>query len=442
MNTLLETLLYEWRERKLPSAIRRDTPLNLRSVEGINHAFVITGFRRVGKTYLLYDAISRLLETHSRHDVVYLNFEDERLVPTTTDLLTDLLPHIHAVYGQKPAYLFLDELQLVPNWSKWVRRMLDTEPITLVVTGSSSKMSSAELPTELRGRAWETTVHPLTFREFLRFKQQEVDLTRVDAIKTEAARFRFLFDEYLTFGGLPAVVLTPPEKKLELLQSYFQTVVQKDIAERHRIDNDIALRTLLKLLLNAGTITISKLHRNLKSLGVPIGKSTVDTYLSYIETSYFIDQVAIHHPKVTNQLHYPRKVYVVDTGFLTALSTKFSKNTGRLFEHIAFHQLARVHDTLHYYKDARGREVDFAVLEDGKTAALYQICVDLADEETQQREVRSLLSAGRTLHCSNLYLLTLDMPDSFRPPPHTIQVVSAAAFLQGETRAVSAIMPA
>lgn len=441
MNTLLETLLYEWRERKLPSAIRRDTPLQLRSVEGINHAFVITGFRRVGKTYLLYDAISRLLETRSRHDVVYLNFEDERLVPATTDLLTDLIPHIQALYGQKPKYLFLDEVQLVPNWSKWVRRMVDTESITLVVTGSSSKMSSAELPTELRGRAWEITVRPLTFNEFLRFKQQEVDLTRVDAMKTEAARFRFLFDEYLTFGALPAVVLTPMEKKQELLQSYFHTVVQKDISERHRIKNDVALRTLLKLLLNAGTITISKLHRNLQSLGIKIGKSTIDTYLSSIEESYFIEQVSIHHPKVINQLHYPRKVYVVDTGFLTALSTKFSKNTGRLFEHVTFHQLARMHDTLHYYRDARGHEVDFAVLEDGKTTALYQVCVDLTDEDTQRREILSLLSAGRTLHCSNLYVVTLDVPDSFRPP-HNIQVISAAAFLQGETRAVSATIPA
>jgi predicted AAA+ superfamily ATPase len=231
MNTLLRTLLYEWKDRKLPQVIGRDTLLDTSAQQGTNNATVITGFRRVGKTYMLYEAIEKLLETHPREEVVYINFEDERIIAPTTDLLTDLIPEIQAVYGTKPKYLFLDELQLIPNWSKWVRRILDSEAIQLFITGSSSKMSSAELPTELRGRAWEVKVSPLTFAEFLRFKKTGVDFEKSAYVKDEMARFRFLFDEYLTFGALPAVVLTVQEKKQELLQSYFQTVVQKDIAE-------------------------------------------------------------------------------------------------------------------------------------------------------------------------------------------------------------------
>ncbi|MDD5371106.1 MAG: ATP-binding protein, partial [Anaerolineaceae bacterium] len=255
---------------------------------GTKNATVITGFRRVGKTYLLYEIIEKLLASHSRDEVVYINFEDERILKPTTDLLTDLIPEILAVYGKKPQFLFLDELQIIPNWSKWVRRILDSESVQIFITGSTAKMSSAELPTELRGRSWEVRVSPLTFKEFLRFKDVNLDFEKLAYVKDEVARFRFLFDEYLTYGGLPAVVLTSPEKKQELLQSYFQTVVQRDIAERHKIDNDAALRTLLKLLLNSSTITISKLTNTLKSMGIPVGKSTIDNYLLYIESSYFM----------------------------------------------------------------------------------------------------------------------------------------------------------
>ncbi|OGG12158.1 hypothetical protein A3J20_02380 [Candidatus Gottesmanbacteria bacterium RIFCSPLOWO2_02_FULL_42_29] len=427
MNTILRTLLFEWKDRKLPPIIERDTHLDTSLQEGTNNVTVITGFRRVGKTYLLYQAIEKLLEIHPREEVVYINFEDERIITPSTDLLTGLIPEIQATFGKKPKYLLLDELQLVPNWSKWVRRILDSETIQLYITGSSSKMSSAELPTELRGRSWEIMVNPLTFKEFLRFKKTNIDFEKLDFVKDEMARFRFLFDEYLVYGALPAVALTATEKKQELLQTYFQTVVQRDIAERYKIDNDTALRTLLKLLLNSSYITISKLANSLKSMNIPVGKSTVDNYLSYIESSYFMNELYIYNRAVINQLQYPRKVYFVDTGFMTALSTKFSKNMGRLFENIVFHKLARENDTKHYYKDDKGNEVDFAILSEGKTTALYQVCFDLTDEETQSREVRALIKAGNNLKCRNLNLLTLEKPDNYKPPQE-IKIISAAEF--------------
>lgn len=428
MNTILGTLLYEWRDRKLPAVIGRDTHLEISSQPGTNNATVITGFRRVGKTYLVYEAIEGLMKTLSREEAVYINFEDERIISPDISLLTNLVPEIQAVYGGKPKYLFLDELQLVSNWSKWARRILDTEEIQIFITGSSSKMSSAELPTELRGRAWEVKVGPVNFREFLRFKKTEIDFKKLTAVKDEQARFRFLFDEYLTFGGLPAAVLTPAEKKQELLQSYFQTVVQRDISERYKIDNDIALRTLLKLLLNSSYITISKLHNSLKSMGIAVGKSTIDKYLSYIETAYFLDEVYIYNRSMKNQLQYPRKVYFVDTGFMTVLSTKFSKNTGRLFENLAFHKLRQKYEAIHYWRDGRGNEVDFVIVDEGKTAALYQVCFDLSDEETRSREIRSLIKAGKALSCENLNILTLEIPETLKLP-REVKIISAAEFL-------------
>lgn len=427
MNTLLRTLLLEWRDRELPRVVARDAHLATDNSPNIHNATVITGFRRVGKTFLMYETIEKLLETHPREEIVYLNFEDERIVAPSTDLLTDLIPEIQAVYGKKPTHLFLDELQLIPHWSKWVRRILDTESVQLFITGSSSKMSSAELPTELRGRAWEVKIGPLTFREFLRFKKTSIDFQKAPYAKDEMARFRFLFDEYLIFGALPGVVLVSPEQKQELLQSYFQTVVQRDIAERYAIDNDIVLKTLLKLLLNSSYVTISKLTNSLKSMGTPVGKSTINNYLSYIESSYFMNELPIYSPVIINQLQYPRKVYFVDTGFMTALSTKFSKNMGRLFENAVFQRLIREHETVHYYRDDKGHEVDFALLEDGKTTAFYQVCYDVSDEETQVREVRSLVKAGEKLQCQNLNLVTLERVDTVKLPEE-IKVISAIEY--------------
>ncbi|MDD4663466.1 MAG: ATP-binding protein, partial [Caldisericia bacterium] len=257
MNEILRTLLYEWKDKKLPELIQRDIILVQKQIPDIHNATVITGFRRVGKTYLMYDLIKRLLKTNSREEIVYINFEDERIINPSVTLLTDLIPEIQALFGKKPKYLFLDEIQNVFNWSKWVRRILDNEDIQIYISGSTSKMSSHEIPTELRGRFWEIKVKTLSFHEYLTFIREEIDFQKAPFSKEETAKFQYLLDDYLRYGGLPDVVLLPAEKKLELLQSYFQTVVQRDMIEHFKIENHIALRTMLKLLINSPYFTIS-----------------------------------------------------------------------------------------------------------------------------------------------------------------------------------------
>ncbi|PIW73246.1 AAA family ATPase, partial [Candidatus Roizmanbacteria bacterium CG_4_8_14_3_um_filter_34_9] len=169
MLSFWETILSEWEQKTLPQIFPREQEISTSGFGQINKILVITGFRRTGKTYLLLSAISKLLQTYSRKDIFYLNFEDER-IPLTTQVLTDLLPAFQAHFGQKPKFLFLDEVQNVPLWSKYIRRILDNGNIQIFLTGSSSKMSSFELPTELRGRSIEQKVSPLNFREFLIFK--------------------------------------------------------------------------------------------------------------------------------------------------------------------------------------------------------------------------------------------------------------------------------
>lgn len=413
MNHILRTLLLEWRERKIPQVVKRDFVLEIPDIGAVRNATVITGFRRVGKTYVVFETIKRLLEKYTREEVIYINFEDERIINPNTDILTNLIPETISLYGHKPKYIFLDEVQLVPNWSKWVRRILDTESIQIIITGSSSKMGSSELPTELRGRAWEIKIDPLNFNEFVRFKNINLSLNNIDFLMEEKSKFKFLFNEYLVFGGLPAVVLSPEDKKQELLHSYFQTVVQKEITERYKINNENVLKTLLKLLLNSNYITISKLFFSLKSLGLPVGKTTIDKYINYIKSSYFMNELNIFSPKVVNQLMYPRKTYFIDNGFLTSLSTKFSKNTGRLFENLVYQKLIKSDGNLYYWKDTKGREVDFVSLNNGKISKLYQVCFDISDEDTLKRELKSLFRAKEILNCSNLNLIIFEKPSNF-----------------------------
>lgn len=142
-----------------------------------------------------------------------------------------------------------------------------------------------------------------------------------------------------------------------------------------------------------------------------------------------MNELYIYNPAVSNQLQYPRKVYFIDTGFMTALSTKFSKNMGRLFENVVFYKLAREHETVYYYKDDKGNEVDFAILSEGKTSALYQVCFDVTDEETLKREVRSLIKAGATLRCQNLNILVVEKPETLELPQEISIVQASSEFL-------------
>lgn len=405
MESILKTILYEWQDKALPQVIKRESILEEPEESPVKKVTVVTGFRRTGKTYLLFDLIKRLLEKYTRQEVVYLNFEDER-IPPKTEILTQLIPTCQSLFGKKPQYLFLDELQNIPNWSKWVRRILDNEQIKLFITGSSSKMSSFEIPTELRGRAWEKKIYPLSFSEFLHFENVAIDKEKIDWVDEEKAKFNFYFDEYLLNGGLPEIVLTAQEKKLELLQGYFQTVVRREIVERFKIKNEEGIKTVLKLLLNSTYVTVSKLYNSLKSMGLKIGKTTLNNYLSYIESSYFLKMLYFFSPSMLNQLQYPRKAYFIDNGFFTALSTKFSKNNGRLLENLVFWEFFKKGKEVFYYKDRMGNEVDFVIMKNGQPESLYQVSWDISDFETRERELKTLLRAGRKLGCNNLQIIT------------------------------------
>jgi len=410
MKPLIKTILYEWKDKKLPSILPRETKLSKFLQTKPRKVIAVTGFRRVGKTYLCWQLIEKLLKNYDKEEIIYINFEDER-IPLKTEFLTELLPSIKTSFDKKLKVLVLDEVHNIPLWSKWLRRISDNENIQIFVTGSSSKMSSREIPTELRGRCLEAPVLPLSFDEFLQFKNIEFELKAIGYSQQTKGKLQKALEEYLNFGALPEVVLTDKNNKLEILQQYYKTVIQRDIVERFKVKNQENLKAVLLLLLNSTYYSISKLYNNLKSLNYKIGKTTLLHYASYIENSYFLYSLPIFSYKIKNQLQYPRKAYFIDNGFINALSTKFARNLGRLYENLVFITLKRkkgLNSQLFYWKNQSGKEVDFVIKKGLKIKQLIQVCYDLSNSETKKREVKSLLKASKELKCSNLLIITQD----------------------------------
>jgi len=419
MLSFWETILSEWEQKTLPQIFPREQEISTSGFGQINKILVITGFRRTGKTYLLLSAISKLLQTYSRKDIFYLNFEDER-IPLTTQVLTDLLPAFQAHFGQKPKFLFLDEVQNVPLWSKYIRRILDNGNIQIFLTGSSSKMSSFELPTELRGRSIEQKVSPLNFREFLIFRNEPRS--------QEKSQFNFLFNEYLTFGGLPEIVRARPEDKINILQEYFRTVIRREIMERFNLKNEEPLKTVARLLFNSTYFSLSKIYRDLKSQGIKVGKNTVGNYFSYLSSSYLFAPLPHFSFSLRHQMTRPQKAFFVDNGFITTLSTKFSQNTGRLLENLVACLLRTADKEIYYFQNERKTdEIDFVILKNGQPEELIQVCFDLSDRETQKREFGALLRTGKKLGCSNLKIITASDSEKISIPP-PIKAISLSEF--------------
>ena len=407
MNEIIKTILTEWKEKNLPDIYDRQIDLSGYTKLNVPKIIVITGFRRVGKTYIALHLIKKLLKEKTRENIIYLNFEDER-IPAKTEFLTKIIPAAKQLSKEKIDFLFLDEIQTIPNWSKWLRRIYDNSNIRIFVSGSSSKMSSKEIPTELRGRFLEANVFPLSFKEFLRFKALKFDLNTVKYSENRKAELLNALNEYIEYGSLPEIVLSEEGKKAEIAISYYQTTVRRDIIERHNIKNEEALKALLRLMLNSTKYSVSKMYNNLKSMNYGIGKTTLQHYLGYIENSYFMFSVPIFSYKIKDQMQYPRKNYFIDNIFLTNVSTKFSKDYGRLYENIVAIELKRGNKDIYYWENSQHHEVDFVVKEGNNIKQLIQVCYNINDLETKKREARALLKASRELKCKNLLIITED----------------------------------
>jgi predicted AAA+ superfamily ATPase len=416
MKQLLEEIIKEWWNWQLPVVKPRQIDVVKFFDKRVKKAISIVGFRRVGKTFLLFDFAKKI----GQENCVYINFEDER-IPPKTEILTQLIEVIKEIRGERELILLMDEIQNIPNWSKWVRRINDTQNYFLVISGSSSKLSSVEIPTELRGRTITLEVSPLSFKEFVNFKEKNFSiLPKVEKL--------CLLRKYLIFGGLPEIVLSDETRKHLLLDEYYQTFLLRDIFERYQPRQKAAIKDMIRILLNCSYLTIGKLSNNLRSLNYKIGKSTVANYLSYLQDSFFIRLLEIHTPSVKSRLQHPKKIYFIDNFFLSRFSTTYSQNLGKLMENLVAQALfkktsVKPTEEIYYWKDYYQREVDFVLMEDFKVKELIQVTYASSIQEISEREIKSLIKAGSELRCPKLTIITWDYRGEIRTKEDKIKCI-------------------
>ncbi|GBE19432.1 hypothetical protein BMS3Abin17_00155 [archaeon BMS3Abin17] len=401
-----EKIIIKWKEFEIPEVLPRSYSLKL------NHDFIttITGPRRAGKTYLCFKKIVSLFkEGISKENILYINFEDEKLLNANADDLSNLLEkylELSNINQKQNIFLFLDEIQNVKNWDSWVRRISDTEKnIKLVLTGSSSKLLSKEISTKLRGRVLNMEVYPLSFKEYVKWNEIDYNLKTLIHSK-DKIQIKKAFLSYLQEGGYPAL-FTNKVSREQVLQSYYQSMIFKDIVERHKIKEIKKLKILIKLLFESVTkeISYNRLANKLKSLGFNISKNTIIEYISHLEDAYLFFENIKYEYSITKQLGSIKKIYCIDNGLLNAVSFKFSGDRGKLIENLVFIELKRRSNEIYFYSE--NGECDFLIKEKNKVISAIQVTENM-NEENSKREVNGLINALKKYNLKEGIILSLD----------------------------------
>lgn len=411
----LRQVVSEWQIRKLPEAMSREVDLSPWVGQSIKKIIAVVGFRRVGKTYILLNFAKQI----GQENCLYINFEDERL-PKNTNTLTSLLEIVSEYYPNNFPILLLDEIQNIPDWSRWARRVNETTNFQLILSGSSSKLSSAEIPTELRGRTITKTVFPLNFSEFISWKKLENNI--------------FALSEYLRYGGFPEIVISDEGKKPLLLDEYYQTFLVRDIIERYHPRQESAIRDLIRLVVNSPYYTIGKLTKSLNLASYIISKGTVSNYILWLTSSYFMRSLEIESPKVKSKIQHPKKPYFIDSYFISRLNETSSENISRQMEHAVAQHLFRDEAnnpnlSTNYWKDQSDKEVDFVVKNGLRVTNLIQVSFITSSIDIAPRETSSLIKASNQLNCQNLTLVTWDYKADLKIQNKTIHCIPIGSFI-------------
>ncbi len=412
-----------WKTEQATGIVREKYLDRLEAFFSSNQVITITGPRRAGKSYIMRQMAKRLIEKGiKKENLLFVNFEDPRF----TSLDTKLMEEIFEVYREflfptDTPYIFLDEVQEVEGWEKWVRMMHELKKAKIVVSGSNAKLLSRELGTLLTGRHLDLTVFPLSFTEFLAFNKTEYK-SLLD-IAGKEAEIRGLLRRYMEFGSFPEVTLS--EQKREIILKYFDDLLTKDLFRRFRIRKPQVMKSLIKYYLsNAGNLTtFSSIEKFLHA-----SADTIEKFAGYFEDVYLIFFLKRFSFKVKEQEKSPRKVYSIDTGLSNAVGFRFSENIGRLAENIVFLELKRRQMQnpaieLFYWKDVHHREVDFLIKENTKVTELIQVCWDVSDERTKQRELRSLFKGMDELNKKEALVITDEFDETEEHKDKTIRFI-------------------
>ena len=411
-NLILE-ILQDWNswKKNMETGKERSAYLTncLRLLES-NIVLALIGIRRAGKSYLMRQVAKSLIDGNTPpENILIVNFEDPRF----TEFYSDLLPEIYETYLEflKPSvkpYILLDEIHNVPGWERWVRTIHELSRAKIIISGSTSKILSSELSSILTGRHLDLYVYPLDFGEFLSFRNIRLN-DQLD-ILAKKVEIKTLFREYMEWGGFPEVILS--ENKKQLLLTYFDDILTKDIERRYKIKKREILRTLARFYLSniAKPVTFNSLRKFLNTATI-----TVEKFSSYLEEVNLIFFTRRFSFSVKEQDKSARKVYATDVGLANSVGFRFSENMGRLMENMVAIKLKKrqsLNPNLEvYYWKENNREVDFLIKDGLQVKELIQVCWDINDLEVKKREVKALENTLKSLHLSEGLVITGDYED-------------------------------
>ena len=379
-----------------------------------NYAF--TGLRRAGKSYYLYQIIQEKFSKENFEQLLFINFEDERLLELTHHDLQYILDAYFELFELMPI-IFLDEIQNVPHWQKFVRRLAD-EGRRIFVTGSNAEMLSHEIASTLGGRFINKEILPLSFLEYLSFK--EIRVTSKTKYSSERYKIIKEYEEYLHFGGFPE--LLQMNDKREFLSSVYQKLFYGDLIARYKVSNVVTLKLMVKKLAESvnNETSINRIKNLIKSTGVSIGNNTLFDYLNYLESSFLIASITNFHSKFTEK-ETNKKYYFLDNGILGLF---LIDQPTKLLENQIYIELRRRGEHPYFLK--RKTEVDFYIPEKGM---LIQVSYSIKNPETLEREVIGLRSAMKAFGITNSWIITYDETKELEVQEGIINVVPAWQWL-------------
>jgi hypothetical protein len=410
MKNIISQLIDDFHERKLPDPV----PRNKKFSEAKGKADVIIGMRRTGKTWFCYQKIKDLIAAGiKKEEILYLNFEDDRLLEFRVHHFQEILDVYFGKYPEHRntrCYFFFDEIQRIDQWEIFIRRLLDTENIQIFITGSSSKLLGSEIATSLRGRSLATEIFPFSFEEYLKFHGLFPDRPKTFGANTSSI-LRKAVKDYIESGGFPEVQKTDLDLRIEILQGYIDSVLLKDIIERHKVSNILVLKHLVRHIMNSagGQFSVNKFFNTMKSMSIKCTKNSLYEYLDHLTDAFLFYRVPIHSRSEKTRLINPAKIYTIDTGLLNSMTFRSSSDRGQLLENMAFMHLRREGYEVEYLTTKDGREVDFLATHkiSGQTK-LIQICWEMSDQKTFERELRGLKSAMNEIALPTSTIVTWD----------------------------------
>lgn len=393
---ILETILADQAEelalkKKLKFCKRKEEEhIDLNSTQ----AQVVIGVRRSGKSTLCFNALTR-----KGVKFAYVNFDDERLINLKAEDLNDILEVLYKLNGDFN-YLFIDEIQNIPEWYLFVNRLLRKQ-MHLIITGSNAKLLSGELATHLTGRHHSITLHPFSFAEFCEVKEVDTESKTTKAI----ALRRAAFDDYLHQGGFPEVQFI--NDKRGYINELVNNILKRDIEQRFKIRHTSDFEELSQHLLNISPAII--VSKSLQEIFGFKSQHTVKNYVGYLKEAYLL--VGLHkYSSKSRQRLTEEKVYPIDVALMNRRSDAFSgENLGWRLETIVYLELLRRYKPLGldiYYFSDRSVECDFVICENRKTELAIQVSFDISSEKTRKREIAGLIAAAKKTGCDKLLLLT------------------------------------